>query len=124
MWIYTKNAFISAVEFDPTNGYDSDGLIPPQERTHLMVRARRAEHLTSFGFSEDKIVKSEIADYPFRVFISKVQFGEMVQQAAESIDYENFKDKACEEMPYQMLSEIWMSSRFWMDERNLHEPEF
>lgn len=117
MWIFTKDAVISAVEFDPTNGYDSEGLIPPQERTHLMVRARRREHLVNFGFSESKVVESITADYPYRVFISKTTFGEMMQRHAESIDYENYKGEAADNLPYEMLTQIWASAKVHLDPR-------
>lgn len=117
MWIYTKDAFISAVEFDPTNGYDSEGLIPPQERTHLMVRARRSEHLVNFGFKEENVVESQTADYPFRVFIAKTAFGEMMKKHAESIDYENYKNEAADHLPYQMLSDVWYLGRKYLDPR-------
>ena len=117
MWIYTKNAFISAVEFDPTNGYDSEGLIPPQERTHLMVRARRSEHLVNFGFHPDNVVESKSADYPYRVFVAKPTFGEMMKKHAESINYENYKDTAQDHLPYQMLSDVWYLGRRYLDPR-------
>lgn len=123
MWIFTSNAFISAVEFDPCNGLDLDGLIPPEPRTHLMVRARDRQHLVNFGFSESKIVESMDADYPYRVFVSKSIFADMLKRHAEEIDYENFKNKAHEAMPYGMLSEVWATARAYLDPRERMQHE-
>ncbi len=117
MWIFTRNAFISAVEFDPCHGYDQDGLIPPQPRDHLMVRARDRKHLIDFGFSESKVVETMENDYPYRVFVSKTTFADMLREQAREINYENYKNTAQDSLPYGMLSEVWGTARAYLDPR-------
>lgn len=81
MWLFTETGFLSAVQKDPNK---------PQ----LTVRARDRESLTDLVKKyELKIVKTPMADYPYRVEISKAQFAEWVSKEIESISYSNFKDQ-------------------------------
>ena len=60
MWICLNDAFISAVQHrDKPN--------------HLMVRARRREHLAAV-FPEAEIIETPTADYRWRVVVTKNAF--------------------------------------------------
>lgn len=116
MWIFTRNAFISAVEFDP-HFEDDDGTVRHVPGTHMMVCGRRKEHLVEFGFLEANIVDTPEADFPFRTFIAKTVFAEMLQRHAAAIDYREYKAKARERLPWGMLLSTWSTVRMYLDER-------
>jgi len=117
MWIFTKNAALSIVQYDPTNGYADDGLAPKDD-TQLFVRGRRLEHLIDFGFADHEVISTPDNDYPFRVLTSRTRVSEMVAEQVMGINYENYKNAAQHHMPYGMLSAIWSSVRWWLDDRS------
>ena len=81
MWLFTETGFLSAVQKDPS-------------KPELTVRARDKESLADlvekYGL---RVVKTPMADYPYRVEISKAQFAEWVSAEINSISYSNFKDQ-------------------------------
>ena len=81
MWLFTETGFLSAVQKDPS-------------KPELTVRARDKESLAylveKYGL---RVVKTPLADYPYRVEISKEQFAEWVSNEINSIGYSNFKDQ-------------------------------
>ncbi len=123
MWIFTKTGVLSIVEYDPTNGYADDG-VAERDRSQLMVRSRQAEHLTEVGFSESEIIETPNNDYPFRVITGRERVAQLILLQVMSIDYENYKAKACQALPYGMLSEVWGSVRSHLDQRELNSSPF
>lgn len=123
MWIFTKTGVLSIVEYDPTNGYADDG-VAPHDHSQLMVRSRQAEHLTEVGFSEREIIETPNNDYPFRVITGRERVAQLILLQVMSIDYENYKAKACNTLPYGMLSEVWGSVRIHLDQREIQSPPF
>ena len=123
MWIFTKNAVLSTVEYDPTNGYADDGLAP-KDNSQLWVRARRKSHLVDFGFGGHEVTETPENDYPFRVLALRHRVAAMVANEVMSIDYENYKNAAQHALPYGMLSEVWASVRSHLDSREMQDPSF
>ena len=81
MWLFTETGFLSAVQKDPS-------------KPELTVRARDKESLADLvGKYGLRVVKTPMADYPYRVEISKAQFAEWVSAEINSISYSNFKDQ-------------------------------
>jgi len=89
MWIFTKEGFFSVVQ--PTE----DG-----QTTDVAVRARSYRDLgrlirwlQDHGHPCEMFLTPQ-GDYCCRVLIPKTLWVEYVRQAAEAIDYDNFKDVA------------------------------
>ncbi len=81
MWLFTETGFLSAVQKDPN-------------KPELTVRARDLESLAALVEKYDlKVVKTPMADYPYRVEVSKEQFAEWVSSEINSLSYSNFKDQ-------------------------------
>lgn len=81
MWVFTNNAFVSAVRHR-----DRPGM--------LMIRARlRGDLHRFFGDSIDRtaITETPRADYRFRCVVTEKTFSAALLQAADAIDYPNFK---------------------------------
>jgi hypothetical protein len=116
MWIFTKTGVLSIVEYDPTNGYADDG-VAPYDHSQLMVRSRQAGHLVEAGFGEEEIISTPTNDYPFRVITTRDRVAGMVLALVMDIDYENYKTEACRKLPYGMLSDVWLTAKTWLDER-------
>lgn len=87
MWVITDRGFFSAVEHrgDPNM---------------IMVRARVRGDLVELGklvgtpedLPRPKIERTDDADYPYRVTITRVEWSRALVQLSERIDYDNFKD--------------------------------
>mgnify|MGYP003150303733 CR=1 FL=1 len=107
MWIYTPNSAISIVMAKGTEG------------TKLMVRSRKREHLTNFGYQDSDIVETPDNDYQFRVFTSPESVMKKMMISISKIDYGNYKDRAKEvgEMPENMLADIWQATFNHLDQR-------
>ena len=81
MWIFTNNAFVSAVRHR-------------SQRDSLMVRARlRGDLERFFDASADVLGVEETrhADYRFRSTVSDAMFATAFMKSAADIDYPNFK---------------------------------
>lgn len=81
MWLFTETGFVSAV----------------QHRTEpetLVVRARDRKSLESLAsqFSLE-INTNPYSDYPYRVFIHKMDFTTWVSDSIKFLDYGNFKNQ-------------------------------
>lgn len=98
MWILSKDGFISAVAYDPSKDRDKTSPFPAiakQKGTHILVRARRQEHLEPIKSVVPKlvIVDDRGADYRFRCVIKREQFGTYLLQLIDQIDYwSHFKE--------------------------------
>lgn len=96
MWICLNNAFLSAVE-------------DRNDRTFLVVRARKRGHLVDAFKGEDvKIIKSPPgSDYAYRTRVSKKNFAALVTQKIASINYDNFKNSVEDDTLHNMYSKWW-----------------
>ncbi len=81
MWLFTETGFVSVVQKDPNEDL-------------LTVRARDKESLedlaVKFGLS---IIKTPMADYPYRVDIQRNDFASYVSAEIALLDYPNFKSQ-------------------------------
>jgi hypothetical protein len=97
MWIFTTSGFVSAVR-------------NPNDRT-IIVRSRDHASLVPISkLCEVKISKTPLADYPYRLEILHEQFVSWISQAAEEIDYFNFKKEFAitrGERFASVLSKVW-----------------
>ena len=95
MWIFTTSGFVSAVY--------KDGAI--------QVRARDSKSLEVLAKEcEAKIVATPVADYPYRIAISREQFASWVSKQALGIEYKNFKSEVADTRGHKFskpLSQVW-----------------
>ena len=81
MWVFTGTGFVSAVCDQP--GSDT-----------VKVRARDLESLKPLvNQTGTDAIKSPNADYPYRVIISKEEFGVFLAESLELMEYTNFKSQ-------------------------------
>ena len=83
IWVFTLDGFFSVVEV-----YDS-----PAE---VLVRGRFRDDLEKVlkHTSAIKVFHTPDHDYPYRIRITKTEWAEYVYEAAQGIDYHNFKNAA------------------------------
>ncbi len=89
MWIFKNDAFVSIVQ---------DRIMPDQ----LWVRARVKGDLERFFGEELKelgltVVETNDADYRFRVTTDRLIVENLVAEAVNSIDYDNFKSSIADD---------------------------
>lgn len=115
MWIASKNGFFSIVE----NRNDS---------TQVLVRSRVKKDLQEL-FAENRIFHTPHADYPWRVFASKKEIGEIFLNQLTDLDYPNFKG-AIAKIPSQAdkleaYHKIWSIMREYgfkkFDKKNIYQ---
>jgi hypothetical protein len=98
MWLFTETGFLSAVQKDPT-------------KEELVVRARDKESLSDLSKKHSlKIIKTPMADYPYRVEISKQDFANWVADEAMGISYSNFKNQVAivrDSKFAKLLGKVW-----------------
>ena len=97
MWIFTTTGFVSAVR-------KSDG-------PTIIVRSRDKASLTPIAnrFSTE-VIKTPVADYPYRVEVTQDDFAEWVREQAELINYPNFKSEVAIHRGQafsKALSKVW-----------------
>ena len=97
MWIFTTTGFVSAVK-------KSD------DRT-IIVRSRDKASLAPIAsrFSTE-VIKTPVADYPYRVEVTQDDFAEWVREQAELINYPNFKSEVAIHRGQafsKALSKVW-----------------
>ena len=81
MWIFTETGFLSAVQKDPKSSI-------------LTVRARDRESISHLAANYNlKIVRTPMADYPYRVEIDKDDFATWISKEVQLIEYGNFKNQ-------------------------------
>lgn len=85
MWTATQHGYFSAV------AHRDD----PKGRT-VLVRARDADDLRRVrdaGYETGRIIAMVSADYPYRVYMDKTEWGRYLADQAMDIDYTNFKTR-------------------------------
>ena len=95
MWLFTNTGFISAVFKDQK----------------LVARARDRQSLESLASHiSAEIIKTPLADYPYRVITDYLTFSEWVALQARLIDYPNFKSEIATTRGHDFahaLNQVW-----------------
>jgi len=89
MWIFTKEGFYSVVQ--PAAG-ETDSEVAVRARSYRDI-GRLIRWLQEHGHDCEMVLTPK-GDYCCRVLIPKPLWAEYVRQAAEEIDYDNFKEVA------------------------------
>lgn len=117
MWLITNKGLISTVQ-DRAN----------PER--LLVRARRLDHLADFLGTTEGIFEDHEADYPYRTYMSRLDYVERVFYKVDAIDYDNFKNSVEDHLLNALYSRVWgilselgTGSRYGRRQRRLREIE-
>jgi hypothetical protein len=95
MWVFTTTGFVSAVYKDGA----------------LQVRARDRRSLSALSKDTGaSIVATPLADYPYRIAITKEQFSKWLQAQVLGINYKNFKSEVTDSRGYgfaKPLNQVW-----------------
>lgn len=108
MWVFLKDAFLTVVENQSKDA-------PPNT---VIVRARVKSDMETFikryvppSLGQTlEIVFHQNYDYPYRVIMTKMDYGQALAQAAQDIDYRKYKDSAREHLGsarFSLYSRIW-----------------
>lgn len=95
MWIFTKHGFFSAV--CARQGDGSHG--QPVDPDRIMIRVRLRSHLEGLKkrfsglLAECEIREFPDTDYAFRLFVPKINWGQILSELAAEIEYDNFKSE-------------------------------
>lgn len=98
MWVFTKQSFLSVVEYDPSKDKEPKSIFKKyahRKGTHVLVRARVKADLEALRpwCHKMKIDTDEHADYMFRVVIPRKTFAKFMADQVEMIDYDShFKE--------------------------------
>jgi hypothetical protein len=118
MWIFTKEAFLSVVSYDPKHDTAKDSPfrhLTDRAGTHLLVRARVSEDLNFVATYDpaSEVSEMEAADYRFRCVMLKTAFQQYMVDAVEDITYDShFKEvvranASHPEARYSFMMSIW-----------------
>lgn len=116
MWIFTKNSFVSVVQYR-------------QKPDRALVRARRRKDLEKlFPGRTNEITHTPEADYAWRIAATKKELAEIMAHYIERyLDYDNFKTAQESDDPEwpQFLGSVWQAG--WelqeADAQGQPEPE-
>lgn len=99
MWLFTKRGFLSVIL---KHGED-----PDDDQAKYVVRARSQDHLANY-FMPTRIIRTDEADYAYRVEVRYYELLDLTREICEEIDYFNFKDACKDDGSYHTLLErIW-----------------
>jgi|GEM_PF-563507 len=93
MWVFTSKGFISAVAHR-------------DKPEHLMVRARRLEHLQAI-FPGTEIQQIASSDYKYRITVSKDTFAAVMFQEIKRLTYDNFKNSIPDAEYHDACGQVW-----------------
>lgn len=93
MWVFTNIGFISAVAHRT-------------KRDHLMVRARRLEHLQAI-FPGIEVHQTNNADYKYRVVIHRDLLAAVINKEIDGMQYDNFKNSISDHAYHDACSQVW-----------------
>jgi hypothetical protein len=88
MWIFTTDGFISVVAH---RDKPDTVLVRARDRRHLEAMTRGPDGLTTVRYECSDVIELPSADYRYRVEMPRDEFRSLVADAAESIEYDNFK---------------------------------
>ena len=95
MWIITNKGIISVVQ----DRHDPE---------RLLVRSRNKAFLQSVV--EDlghEVTEDQNADYPYRLFMGRMEFMDVLLQEVEKIKYPNFKNSVVDPVLQGLYSKVW-----------------
>lgn len=93
MWIFTNKGLLSVVK-----DRDSD---------RLLVRARQKGLLQKIAPRPEEVFVDQFADYPHRVFMTRMEFIEAVYEEVHQIDYHNFKASVADPLLGDLYARVW-----------------
>lgn len=93
MWVFTNKGFISAVAHRTKRG-------------HLMVRARRLDHLQAI-FPGIEVHQTNNADYKYRVTIHRDLLAAVMNKEIDGMQYDNFKNSISDHSYHDACSQVW-----------------
>lgn len=93
MWIFLNDAFLSVVE------HRDDSSV-------LLVRARREEDILRC-FPDSKPIRTENADYRWRITVDRDAMKQAMSEAVDRIDYPNFKNSIREPKRHDLAMRVW-----------------
>jgi hypothetical protein len=88
MWVYTQDGFFSAIQ----DRFCNERQVAVRARCKA-DRDRLADWLEGAGYTVETVDTPE-ADYHYRLIIGKAAWAAYLHDAAEGIDYPNFKNAA------------------------------
>lgn len=96
MWIITNRGLLSVVadKHDPTGD-------------RLLVRARQREFLADLVEPLTEVFEDQEADYPYRCFMSRADFMDLLAVEVAGVDYPNFKNSVRDDVYHALLSKVW-----------------
>lgn len=108
MWVFTQDGFVSAVDNNEVPG-------------KLTVRARDRASLQNLAdLCETEICVSDwYRDYQYRTHVTKEQFGDWLMLNAQTLDYDNFKDRVHSTRGdewYHALGAVWVAMHDIIDD--------
>lgn len=93
MWIFLNDAFLSVV------GHRDDS-------SKLLVRARREADILRC-FPDSTPIRTEEADYRWRITVDRGAMKQAMSEAVDRIDYPNFKDSIREPKRHDLAMRVW-----------------
>lgn len=94
MWVFTNRGLLSVVQDRENNG-------------RLLVRARQEGLLEQLVPRPGDVFVDKLADYPFRVFLTRAEFQEVLQDEVSRIDYDNFKNSIKDREYHDVCLKVW-----------------
>jgi hypothetical protein len=95
MWIATKDGLLSAVQSRKSKGL-------------MVVRGRNRRHLVKLAKESGRpIHRTDDADYPYRVFVSRSTLATFLVKEVLDINYANFKDSVKDKQYSDFLLRTW-----------------
>lgn len=95
MWLFLPDSFLSVV----------------QDKDHpeaLVVRARLEGDIEAvIPFAKGNVIFTTNSDYPYRVFITKKAFADLIHARIMGITYKNFKDNVRTQHRKSAFSQVW-----------------
>ena len=105
MWVFTTSGFLSAVYKDGA----------------MQVRSRDRKSLEGLAKQTGSaITATPLADYPYRIAITREQFSRWVMQQAMAVEYKNFKSEVADTRGYSFakpLNKVWSAMHDVEDEK-------
>ena len=103
MWVFCEDGFFSAVALN---------------KKQVVVRGRFFADLINLLAKlniKTKIIQNPHRDYRYRIIVDKTTWGDYLKQAAERIDYPNFKATMTDDARHDLYLKIWVALKMAQD---------
>lgn len=94
MWIITNKGIVSVVQ-------DRD------DKDRLLVRSRNKAFLQEAVGPDFEVKEDQTADYPYRLFMGRMEFMDVLLGQVDRINYPNFKNSVQDRVYQGLLSKVW-----------------